>query len=184
MRLTFTHCFSRWSVKWEKMVPVMGQVLFFLLSDVGTVNGLLGVKAPFESPFFSVWYALYSPWSIQVFPCWFWPQKPTTPAWSILKTNSAETNWWFPLCFNILCTISSGWCNIIQKFTWCSYFSCLKWLSLFLFSPFISNIHLACSGFSLCFLCGYTYEQLCECCVCLYVRVCVCSWADWRSWAW
>lgn len=30
----------------------MGQVLFFLLSDVGTVNALLGVRAPFETPFF------------------------------------------------------------------------------------------------------------------------------------
>lgn len=178
--LRFTHCFSRWSVKWEKMVPVMGKVVFFLLSDVGTVNGLLGVKAPFETPF-SVWYSLYSPWSIQVFP--YWPQKPTTPAWSILKTNPAETNWCFLLCFNTLCAISSGWCNIIQKFTWCSYFSCLKWLSLFLFPPFISNIRLACSGFFYVFCVG-TRIISCVSVVFVCMHVCVCSWADWRLWAW
>lgn len=118
---------------------------------------------------FPIEHTPYFHWSAHVFP--------TLPAWSILKTNSDETNWWFPLCFNILCTISNGWCNIIQKFTWCSYFWCLKWLSLFPFSPHFKHSSGLLGLFHVC-VCAHIDQRLCECCVCLCVHarahVCVC----------
>lgn len=101
----------------------------------------------------------------------FGRRRPTVTAWRTQHSNPDETNWWFPLSFNILCTISNRWCNIIQKFTWCSYFWGLKWLSLFLFF-LLSNIHRGCSGFFM-FVCAQNVSEAVWV-LCLSVCACPC----------
>lgn len=146
----------RW--KWsQSLVKLVG---FFSSLWCGTVQMPVGALTPLKA------------FPVGETPCIGVSKSPsahtTLTAWSILKTNSQETNRWFPLRFNILCTISNGWCNIIQKFTWCGYFWCWKWLSLFLFSSFQTFIGGARAFSCLCVrrcICGYVYVVF----VCVYM---------------